>query len=48
MIKIIGNKYNGNIDTFFNNIKKDFGKKEFESEMMRDLNRLHNLIFYKY
>jgi len=48
IVKILGKEYNGNISIFYNNLKKDFGKIEYKDEMMKELNKLHNLIFYKY
>jgi hypothetical protein len=47
-INLLSRKYNGNISTFYNNFKNDFGKLEMKDIFIKDLIRLHNLIFYKF
>lgn len=47
-INLLSRKYNGNIGTFYNNFKNDFGKLEMKDIFIKDLLKLHNLIFYKF
>ncbi len=45
---IIQNKYKGNMKIFLNNIKKEFYNQKYYSIMVNDLNKIHNMVFYKY
>jgi len=47
-INLLSRKYNGNISSFFNNFKNDFGDMELKESFIKDLTKLHNLIFYKF
>ena len=47
-INLLSRKYNGNISVFFNNFKNDFGNMELREYFIKDLTKLHNLIFYKF
>ena len=33
---------------FLNNIKKEFYNQKYYSIMVNDLNKIHNMVFYKY
>lgn len=47
-INLISSDYKGSIKSFFNNLKNDFGDLSLKDEFFKDLNKLHNLIFYKF
>jgi hypothetical protein len=47
-IKLLAKSYNGDINQFLHNFKKDFGNKEYEDEFYKYMSKIHDLIFYKY
>lgn len=46
-INLLSKKYNGNIDSFFKDIKS-FGKLKYEEEFLKDMRKINNLMFYRF
>lgn len=46
-INLLSKKYNGNIDSFFKDIKS-FGDMKYESEFRKDINKINNIMFYRF
>ncbi len=47
-VKILAKKYDGDFKKFADRFKIDFYHPECEEEFVSDIERIHNLIFYKY
>lgn len=47
-LKLLSSKYKNNIRSFFNNMKKDLAPFADYDAMIKDINKIHNLIFYRY
>lgn len=47
-LKLIHKEYNDNIKLFFNNLAKNYGDLDAYPSLLKDLNKLHNFIYYKY
>lgn len=46
-INLLSKKYNGNIDSFFKDIKS-FGDMKYESDFRKDINKINNIMFYRF
>lgn len=46
-INLLSKDYNGNIDSFFKNIKS-YGDMEYKEEFLRDINKINNIMFYRF
>lgn len=46
-INLLSRKYNGNIDSFFRDIKS-FGKLKYESYFLRDIDKINSIMFYRF
>lgn len=47
-IKILADENSGSIDKFFANMTLKYGKRKLKSAMIRDLKKIHTLLFYRW
>jgi len=47
-IKMIADENSGSIDKFFANMTLKYGKRKLKASMVRDLKKIHNLLFYRW
>jgi len=47
-IKILADEYGGSVEKLFMTMKQKLGKKRWYKQMTRDLNKIHNQLFYRW
>jgi len=47
-IVMLADEYGGSIEKFFANMTSKYGKKKLKASMVRDLKKIHNLLFYRW
>ena len=45
---MLAEEHSGSIEKFFANMTTKYGKYKLKASMVRDLKKIHNLLFYKW